>query len=94
MGAFCATLHGVLVLQNADSCSQLQLEMEEEVVVGLKELLLTALVSVGNKYAITNESRTKTARLFFAQGCELEAMQMEVEEERAPVGSGRASAQR
>lgn len=26
----------------------------------------------GNNYAITNESRTKTARIFFAQGCEID----------------------
>lgn len=27
----------------------------------------------GNNYSISNESRTKSARIFFAQGCEVEA---------------------
>lgn len=36
-----------------------------------RELVLTA--DVGNNYAITNESRTRTARIFFAQGCEVES---------------------
>ncbi|KAK4963151.1 mitotic fidelity of chromosome transmission-related protein [Elasticomyces elasticus] len=27
-----------------------------------------------NNYAIVNESRTKTAKIFFAQGCEVDAM--------------------
>nr|OQO31257.1 hypothetical protein B0A51_01008 [Rachicladosporium sp. CCFEE 5018] len=31
------------------------------------------VVPRGNIYSITNESRTKTARIFFAQGCEVEA---------------------
>ncbi|GIZ46619.1 hypothetical protein CKM354_000973900 [Cercospora kikuchii] len=31
------------------------------------------VVPRGNNYAITNESRTKTARIFFAQGCEVES---------------------
>lgn len=35
--------------------------------------LLTAVAAIGNNYTITNESRTKTAKIFFAQGCELEA---------------------
>ncbi|KAM3423212.1 hypothetical protein BST61_g662 [Cercospora zeina] len=30
------------------------------------------VVPRGNNYAITNESRTRTARIFFAQGCEVE----------------------
>ena len=35
------------------------------------ELRLTADVT-GNNYAISNESRTTTARIFFAQGCEVD----------------------
>ena len=36
--------------------------------------LLTELSwNAGNNYAISNESRTMTARVFFAQGCEMEA---------------------
>ncbi|KAI7541412.1 hypothetical protein KC317_g16905, partial [Hortaea werneckii] len=31
------------------------------------------VVPRGNNYAITNESRTKAAKIFFAQGCEVEA---------------------
>lgn len=31
-------------------------------------------VSAGNNYAITNESTTRTARIFFAQGCEVNAV--------------------
>ncbi|KAI5368188.1 Putative centromere protein C/Mif2/cnp3 [Septoria linicola] len=31
------------------------------------------VVPRGNNYAITNESRTRTARIFFAQGCEVES---------------------
>lgn len=31
------------------------------------------LCCAGNNYAITNESTTKTARIFFAQGCEMPA---------------------
>ncbi|TKA82507.1 hypothetical protein B0A55_01225 [Friedmanniomyces simplex] len=31
------------------------------------------VVPRGNNYAITNESRTKTAKVFFAQGCEVDA---------------------
>jgi hypothetical protein len=46
---------------------------------GDRDLVLTCFGVLGNKYAITNESRTKTARLFFAQGCEMEAMQVEEE---------------
>ena len=34
--------------------------------------MLTCLVLIGNDYAIANESRTKTARIFFSQGCEVE----------------------
>lgn len=33
---------------------------------------LTVLAIAGNNYSITNESRTKNARIFFAQGCEVE----------------------
>ncbi|KAK0876813.1 mitotic fidelity of chromosome transmission-related protein [Friedmanniomyces endolithicus] len=32
------------------------------------------VVPRGNNYAITNESRTKTAKIFFAQGCEVDAL--------------------
>lgn len=34
--------------------------------------MLTDLVFLGNNYSISNESRTKNARIFFAQGCEVE----------------------
>lgn len=34
--------------------------------------VLTMLAFTGNNYSITNESRTKNARIFFAQGCEVE----------------------
>lgn len=53
-----------------------------DLVIGSCKNLANMMVLVGNKYSITNESRTKTARLFFAQGCELEAMQMEGGEQR------------
>jgi hypothetical protein len=33
--------------------------------------LLTLIVIIGNNYSISNESRTKNARIFFAQGCEM-----------------------
>ena len=32
---------------------------------------LTLFRFAGNKYSISNESRTKSARIFFAQGCEM-----------------------
>lgn len=34
--------------------------------------VLTTIAFAGNNYSITNESRTKNARIFFAQGCEVE----------------------
>ena len=37
------------------------------------DIVLTSVVLAGNNYAITNESRTKTAKIFFAQGCEVDA---------------------
>ena len=36
--------------------------------------LLTLSDRIGNNYAITNESSTKAARMFFAQGCEVDAL--------------------
>jgi hypothetical protein len=33
---------------------------------------LLTLVFAGNNYSIANESSTKNARIFFAQGCEVE----------------------
>lgn len=33
--------------------------------------VLTVWLVLGNNYSITNESRTKSARIFFSQGCVL-----------------------
>ena len=59
----------------------------------LERLLLTISGVLGNKYSITNESRTKTARLFFAQGCEMEAMLMEEEDRTLVTGTEQTSVQ-
>ena len=40
---------------------------------GLGLLADLAILRIGNNYAITNESQTKTAKIFFAQGCEVDA---------------------
>jgi hypothetical protein len=34
-------------------------------------LLTLTSIFAGNNYSISNESRTKNARIFFAQGCEM-----------------------
>jgi hypothetical protein len=38
----------------------------------LQRATLLTLVFAGNNYSIANESGTKNARIFFAQGCEVE----------------------
>lgn len=38
-----------------------------------ENLIADSIISAGNNYSITNESRTRTSRIFFAQGCEIEA---------------------
>lgn len=60
--------------------------------MGNAVLLLTTLVAIGNNYAISNESRTKTARVFFAQGCDMdpgsaEREMAEAEEQKKAVQS-------
>jgi hypothetical protein len=37
------------------------------------ERFADSILLAGNNYSISNESRTKSARIFFAQGCEVEA---------------------
>lgn len=50
--------------------------MLEDLFVMNVDRMLTAMgLITGNNYAITNESRTKSAKVFFAQGCVVDGVE-------------------